>query len=709
MLNKLKCAISALILMTLSLNALAAMPGPPASITIVTGDNQTAKVNTTVAGIICVQLKDADNNVIPGYAVSYTVSGGGGVVSIPTENTDNTGTATLPANNWKLGTLSGNNTLTVNAGSGLTVVFNATGTPDAPATITKQSGDAQSGVVNMNVAIVPSVLIKDSFGNAVADGTSVKFMIASGGGTISGASAVTANGVAMVGSWKLGPTPGINTLTASCASLPVVTFSGTTAVGAPGSIIIVTGNSQSATVNTSVSAVLCVEIKDAAGNIVPAGTAVQFTITSGGGSLTGANPSTDANGLATLGGWKLGTTAGTNTLSVTSGTAAPITFTATATPGGPATITTISGDNQTAPVTAILAIPVKVKITDSYSNPVIAGIHVIFAINAGGGQITGGNATTDSTGVATLGSWALGSAVGENGLTITCADAPVVLIHAQAVISTPPAFTSAASALPNPGFVAHPVAFSAASSGMNLTYSWTFGDGTSAAGANVSHAYAVAGTYDVVVSVSDGLNPVISAAISVVINIPAAIVGTGPDSDGDGFSDAFETVAGSTPSNAANTPTGQSIAADALQPLTLTTSAIKLNFVRAGSDTINFTGTLGVPDAFNPMNAVVLVDVGGVAKRVLLNTKGTGTAPGATVKLTLKTIKEIVPKQNAKFSVSLTKGTFAASLAASGLTNATAMKAPVSVIYTVIFNNAVMQKSRAMLYTARAGKTGAAK
>lgn len=61
------------------------------------------------------------------------------------------------------------------------------------------------------------------------------------------------------------------------------------------------------------------------------GVTVTFAVASGGGSITGATRQTNAAGVATVGSWTLGPTAGTNTLSASVGTVAPITFTATST------------------------------------------------------------------------------------------------------------------------------------------------------------------------------------------------------------------------------------------------------------------------------------------------------------------------------------------------------------------------------------------
>jgi hypothetical protein len=57
-------------------------------------------------------------------------------------------------------------------------------------------------------------------------------------------------------------------------------------------------------------------------------------------------------------------------------------------------------------------------VTDASGNPV-SGIAVTFAVASGGGTATGTSRTTDASGVATVGSWTLGAALGANTLTAT--------------------------------------------------------------------------------------------------------------------------------------------------------------------------------------------------------------------------------------------------------------------------------------------------
>ena len=85
---------------------------------------------------------------------------------------------------------------------------------------------------------------------------------------------------------------------------------------------------------------------------------------------------------------------------------------------------------------------------------------------------------------------------------------------------TGPVITTAASATPNPALVSQSVAFSVAANDpatTALTYSWAFGDGASGTGASANHAYATAGQYTAVVTVSDA-NGTTQSSVVVTVN-----------------------------------------------------------------------------------------------------------------------------------------------------------------------------------------------
>ena len=93
-----------------------------------------------------------------------------------------------------------------------------------------RSTTMQGGPAGAAVASRPSVQVVDVNSGTGKGGIPVTFAVTSGGGSITGASQTTdVNGIATVGSWTLGTTPGMNTL---AASAPVqqgspVTFSAT--------------------------------------------------------------------------------------------------------------------------------------------------------------------------------------------------------------------------------------------------------------------------------------------------------------------------------------------------------------------------------------------------------------------------------------------------------------------------------------------------
>src|SRR5207302_2523990 len=131
-----------------------------------------------------------------------------------------------------------------------------------------------------------------------------------------------------------------------------------TATGTAGAAATIAANSptsQTAAVGTAVSTPPSVIVKDANGNPV-AGVAVTFAAAPGNGTITGGTQTTSTSGVATVGSWTLSPTAGSNTLTATSGSlsGSPVTFTATGTAGAAATLA--ANRPTTQPATAAPAV-----------------------------------------------------------------------------------------------------------------------------------------------------------------------------------------------------------------------------------------------------------------------------------------------------------------------------------------------------------------
>ncbi len=400
--------------------------GAAATLTKAAGDNQTAGVGSAVAIAPQVLVVDAFGNPKSGVSVTFAPQAGSGSVTGGTTTTNTSGLATVGS--WTLGATAGSNSLTATAtGSGISgnpASFTATGTAGGAASVAANSVTTQSATVGTAVAAPPSVIVRDATNNPVA-GATVTFAVTAGGGSLVGGSQTTNGaGVATLTSWTLGTTAGSNTVTATVSGSGIsgnpVSFTATGTAGPAATIALNLGNNQSATVNTAVATAPSVKVTDASGNAV-AGTLVTFAVTSGGGTVVPVTAvATNASGIAAVTSWTLGTAAGSNTLSATATglIGSPVVFTATGTAGAATTLTKAAGDNQTAGVGSAVAIAPQVLVVDGFGNPK-SGVSVTFVPQAGSGSVTGGTTTTNTSGLATVGSWTLGATAGTNSLTAT--------------------------------------------------------------------------------------------------------------------------------------------------------------------------------------------------------------------------------------------------------------------------------------------------
>jgi len=289
-----------------------------AQIAKVSGDGQTATVGKALAQPLVVQVSDSTATPIAGATVTFAVTAGAGSVGAPSVATGANGQAQTT---WTVGQASGAQGVSASVtGAAPAAAFAATATPGAAKSVAKQAGDGQSNTTGVAVATAPAVVVRDTFNNAVP-GATVTFAAAAGSGSVTGASQVTnASGIATVGSWTLGGV-GTDTLTATVTGSGIannpITFTATSlAANLPAHVVAFVGNNQPGLVGYGTNVRPAVKVTNASSGAVP-GATVTFAVTGGGGSVTGGVATTDANGVAQVGKWTLGASAGVNTLSAT--------------------------------------------------------------------------------------------------------------------------------------------------------------------------------------------------------------------------------------------------------------------------------------------------------------------------------------------------------------------------------------------------------
>ena len=311
----------------------------PHSLTKVSGEGQAGLVGEQLAKPFVVSVLDQDGSAFTGAVVSFSVTTGGGTLSAATVTTDANGRA---RSTLTLGFDPGPNTVSATVEGLEPVTFTATAVVQTAHSLTKVSGDNQEGPASTQLAAPFVVSVLDQDGSTLA-GVDITFAVTAGGGMLSSttdanpctiasstssATATTdANGQAAT-KLTLGSGSGTNTVSATVEGLESETFTATAAEQAmPHSLTKVCGDSQEGTAGALLAEPLVVSVVDEDGAAM-AGVVVSFAVTAGGGTLSAATATTDANGRAATR-LTLGSDPGTNTVSATVEGLEPRIFTAT--------------------------------------------------------------------------------------------------------------------------------------------------------------------------------------------------------------------------------------------------------------------------------------------------------------------------------------------------------------------------------------------
>jgi hypothetical protein len=288
--------------------------------------------------------------------------------------------------------------------------FSPFGLVDTLLMVTPNSSTSQQASAGTTVPSTPSVMVKTPAGTPYS-GLPVTFQVTAGGGSLTGASTKTGtDGIATAGSWTLGTSPGLNTVTAT-APPPYpqhtdvmgspVTFTATAL--APTQLGFQVGPA-TVTAGATMAPAVQVAVEDQNGNVVTSSSAPVTLSLSGNATLGGTLTVNAVNGIATFTDLNV-TVAGTYTLTASSGALTPATSSPfTVTSGAAAQIAIWAGNGQTTKEYTKVPIAPAARVTDAYGNPV-SGVTVTFAPKRNSGSVTYGVQITDGNGVATVGSW----------------------------------------------------------------------------------------------------------------------------------------------------------------------------------------------------------------------------------------------------------------------------------------------------------------
>ena len=420
----------------------------PAALQKVSGDQQPGVVGRQLSDPLVVRVTNADGDPIAGVLVNFVVTSGGGSVFAGSGLTNSSGIA---QERWTLGTstsvMQRVEARAVDNDSGEPIVFatfTAVASPDVPAALEKSAGDGQQATVAAPVAIPPLVIVRDQYGNPVP-GVLVAFEVVSGGGNIEHATVTSnAQGHASVGRWTLGPVAQPQTLRASAQGVVPVIFTVTPGAGAATRLVF-EGMIPTTAQSGVPLAPIVVRLQDAHGNPVRlSGTQVTAALAEGEGALHGTTTvATDADGAATFSSIAIAGSAGSKTLRFTAGSLTAASMPIALAVGTPAVMIALAGSDQVIPAGGSATVAPSVRVTDAAGNR-LAGVPVTFGITEGGGSLTAAMQTTDVNGVATVGSWTVGTAPGAATLRASASGTPGVTFAATIVAGAPSVLTKVA-------------------------------------------------------------------------------------------------------------------------------------------------------------------------------------------------------------------------------------------------------------------------
>ena len=251
-------------------------------------------------------------------------------------------------------------------------------------------------------------------------GVAVAAAVTTGGGSVTPLNGLTNGAGVFSFGWTLGATPGAQTVTVSCASVPNVVVSANAVITTATQLRIIQQLGATYQAGDSLP-LLLVEARDpqnARDTLFADSVFLSFAVNTSGATLVGTTRVRAVAGLARLENFRVQRAGSGYRLRVVAPGVGPDTSTAFAiAPRAASTLALQSGGGQSGAPGAALALPIVVRVADPFDNPVAAQ-NVTFAVVTG--SVTPTSASTSAAGLAST-AWTLGGAGGVQTITATSA------------------------------------------------------------------------------------------------------------------------------------------------------------------------------------------------------------------------------------------------------------------------------------------------
>jgi len=342
------------------------VPDAPAQLAIDSGNSQSTIVNTAFANPLQLTVTDQFGNAVPGVTVGLSLPGAGasangGAIALTT-NGIGQATTSLSAN-----TVSGSYNLGLSAGA-LNNSLALTNLPDAPSLLNVINGNNQSAVVNTAFANPLLLSVTDQFGNPIS-GVTVNLNLPTTDATANAGSVVlttNADGQAstglvantVAGGYSLGLSGG-----GLASAVPLVNLPDSAS-----QIAVLSGDGQSALVNSAFADPLLLEVTDQFGNAVT-GATVNLSLPDSGASLAGGTVAltTDNAGQATTS-FVANTVSGSYGIGFSTGSVSN-SVSLSNLPDRPAQLA-LDGDDQRAQINTAFVEALRLQVLDQFGNAV---------------------------------------------------------------------------------------------------------------------------------------------------------------------------------------------------------------------------------------------------------------------------------------------------------------------------------------------------